>query len=77
MEAIKVKFYIEEDKSVLAYFPFDNYNKDGYTKTCYSHVGQHSACVPDYVSELKEATADEMLPLYTELINIGYLPELV
>jgi hypothetical protein len=77
METIKVKFYLEDDGHVLAYFPFDYYNGDNYTRTCYCHIGQHSACVPDYVSNLQEANPEQYKDLYSELLKIGYLPQVI
>jgi hypothetical protein len=39
-------------------------------RTCYSHIGQHSACHPDYAKECKEAT--DYQELKEELESIGY-----
>jgi hypothetical protein len=54
--ATLVKFYIENENQVLAFFSQLNWNKELYgnnTKTCYAHVGQHSACKKEYVKDLK------------------------
>lgn len=70
-EKTNVVFYIDTDGQPLAYFPdIDGDNKGN--KTCYSHVGQHSACHPDYVKNLKLATPDEYKDLEKELIGQGY-----
>jgi hypothetical protein len=73
--ATKVKFLKSEDGDILAYFPQLNYNRYLYgntMKTCYAHIGQHSAIHIDYVKECSEPTAIECLALHNELINIGY-----
>lgn len=70
-EKTNVVFYIDTDGQPLAYFPdIDGDNKGN--KTCYSHVGQHSGCHPDYVKNLKLATPDEYKDLEKELIGQGY-----
>jgi hypothetical protein len=64
----------DEPKDVFAYFPQDmDYtlqNPD--LRGCYAHIGQHSACHPDYARECKEASPDEFKPLMEELESIGY-----
>lgn len=72
----KVIFLIEKvDGDVFAYFPemvhnFNGYRPDNYT--CYAHIGQHSACHPDYVRECSEAKEDQYKDLHRELIGQGY-----
>ncbi len=72
----KVKFLYEKMiKDVFAYLPemvhsFNGYRPDN--MTCYSHVGQHSACHPDYANECREAPINEYWPLLQELIGQGY-----
>lgn len=68
----RVKFYIEQDSQdeVFAYFP-DLVWCD-FTKTCYAHIGQHSACHPDYVKDCKEANLLQYLDLFNELQSVGY-----
>jgi len=67
----KVKFLIEKDgEGVFAYFPEMVHN--GQYKTCYAHVGQHSACHPSYADECKEANYNEYADLLKELIGQGY-----
>lgn len=72
----KVIFYIDppesEDTDVFAYFPDDNYDEEGYLKTSYSHIGQHSACHPDYIQSCRRATEEEYRVLQQELTNLGY-----
>lgn len=73
-----VIFYKDEsferffDEEILAYFPNKNYDLEGKLKTCYAHIGQHSACSPEYVKELSEATKDEYEALKCELEGLGY-----
>jgi len=66
-----VVFYIDKDGQTLAYFPNDDADNKG-NKTCYAHVGQHSACNPDYVKDLKKATPEEYKDLQAELVGQGY-----
>lgn len=69
----KIEFYLEKDGEVLAYFPNEFYNKDKYTRTCYAHIGQHSACVPDYIQGLNKASKEQAKELANELKQIGYI----
>jgi hypothetical protein len=72
----KVKFlYHEENEDLMAYFPCEEFS-EGY-KTSYSHIGQHSACHPNYAKECREATMLEYLDLFNELQSIGYRLELI
>lgn len=68
----KVKFLIEKDSlnDVFAYFP-DIVWCD-FTKTCYAHIGQHSACHPYYARDCKEADLFQYIDLFSELQSIGY-----
>ncbi len=67
----KVLFLKEKDgDGVFAYFPELVHNND--LKTCYAHIGQHSACHPDYAKECTEAPINQFLDLLQELISIGY-----
>lgn len=84
----KVLFLMEEDKNVLAVFPLEKeYPKSrlaqvnalpqtkkdlGKLVACYSHVGQHSSCHPDYYNELPKASPVQYANLKSELVNIGY-----
>jgi hypothetical protein len=82
-ETTKVKFFLERDfdendketfaeNHVFAYFPNEMYSYDGITRSCYAHIGQHSACHPDYAKECKEATKEQYQDLKAELESIGY-----
>jgi hypothetical protein len=55
---------------VFAYFPEETHN--GEFKTCYAHLGQHSACHPDYAKECKKATPEQYADLLRELKGQGY-----
>lgn len=70
-DALDVVFYIDQDGEVLAYFPEEDGDSKG-NKTCYAHMGQHSACSPDYVKDLEKATAEEYAALAKELKGQGY-----
>lgn len=73
--ATLVKFRHDKiDGSVFAFFPQLVHSFNGYRRnhTCYSHIGQHSACNKDYVKECRPATESEYLPLLKELKSIGY-----
>ena len=70
-EKTLVTFYKEADGDIMAYFPLEDYDMAG-NKTSYAHIGQHSACHPDYVKDLKVATSKEYAPLHEELTEIGY-----
>ena len=64
-----------ETGEILAVFVEENYyHYDSSSKTCYAHIGQHSACNLDYVAiETVEATPEEYKDLADELTNsIGY-----
>jgi hypothetical protein len=72
----KVKFlYHEKNEDLMAYFPYETWCDN--TKSCYSHIGQHSACHPNYAKECREATMLEYLDLFNELQSIGYKLELI
>lgn len=73
----KVLFLINnndpDNDEVFAYFPDDNHDVSGEYKTSYSHIGQHSACHPDYAKESRLATPEEYSDLKNELENqVGY-----
>ncbi len=70
-EKTLVTFYKDADGSILAYFPLENWDSAG-NKTSYEHVGQHGACSPDYVKELKVAKPAEYADLQQELTSLGY-----
>lgn len=73
----KVKFYTENDGEVFAYFPEMEYYPKGYgfderMRSCYSHIGQHSACHPNYLKGKRLATENEYKDLLAELKGQGY-----
>ena len=70
-ETTLVTFYKEEDGDVLAYFPLEVFDRAG-NNTSYAHIGQHSACSPDYVKDLPLATEKEYRELKNELEGLGY-----
>lgn len=68
----------ENNNDLFGYFPEANYNDfSTTTKTCYSHVGQHSACHVDYAKESRLATPEEYNDLKIELESIGYNLEIL
>ena len=79
----KVIFKIEKDfdennkdtfieNHVFAFFPDMTFAQDSKIKTCYAHIGQHSACHIDYANECEEAKYNEYSDLLKELIGQGY-----
>lgn len=86
----KVKFLVHVDPKpdpvlnavfgapdVYAYFPEENHDREGIYKTCYAHIGQHSAIHPDYAQESRNATEEERKELIQELKSIGYVLEIL
>ena len=71
----KVSFLVN-DNEVFAYFPEINADFKG-NKTSYSHIGQHSACSPEYAKESRKATPKEYENLYKELLSIGYKLQII
>ncbi len=71
MTKVKFLIYQESKSEVFAYFPEIIGDNRG-NKTCYAHIGQHSACSPDYAKECKEAQYNEYADLLRELIGQGY-----
>lgn len=74
-EVTKVQFLVNEkdpeNPDLFAYFP-DSVHHDDY-RDCYSHIGQHSSCHPDYAAESRPATPEEYADLKAELENqVGY-----
>lgn len=72
LEKTQVTFY-KEDNSIFAYFPNEEFDLHG-NKTCYAHIGQHSACSPDYITEMQlvKASKEEYQGLFDELESLGY-----
>lgn len=71
---IKTQFLFEKDSDteVFAFFPEMDYNDTPGLKTCYAHIGQHSACHIDYAAECKPAGPEHYQQLKEELESIGY-----
>jgi hypothetical protein len=70
-------FFLKDEDGVFAYFPEINYYGRGSRsndtmRTCYAHIGQHSACSADYIDECEIATKEEYEALAKELQAIGY-----
>lgn len=75
--ATLVKFRVHPvNNDLMAFFPQLKYGYNGYRndlKTCYSHIGQHSACAKEYEQECRPATPEEYKELKEELESIGYV----
>jgi hypothetical protein len=69
--AKKVKFYLENDGNVFAFFPETFADQLG-NYLSYSHIGQHSACSKEYLKGKKLASPEQYNDLYAELIGQGY-----
>lgn len=71
-EALKtdVVFKLEGD-NVVAVMPYEISDPHG-NMTSYARVGQHSACSPEYVKRLKNATEAEYTELKKEMEAAGY-----
>ena len=69
-----VYFLVDESGEVFAFFPDEYYNLDldPDLRTCYAHIGQHSACSLEYTKTCRNATDAEFTLLYDELTDIGY-----
>jgi len=64
--------YNKGNKDLFAYFPNEIADSKG-NATCYSHIGQHSACSSEYVDESRAANFNEYKDLLNELVNVvGY-----
>lgn len=68
----KVIFLIHPTGDLFAYFPNEKYDAHSNLKVSYAHIGQHSACHPDYAKESTLATEDEYSELKAELEQVGY-----
>lgn len=66
-----------EKGQVFAFFTDEMYSHDKNLRTCYSHIGQHSACHVDYAKESRPATPAEYADLKRELESIGYNLEII
>ena len=61
--------FLQNKDDLFAYFPDEIADKEG-NKTAYSHIGQHSACSPEYARESEPAK--DYQDLKNELESIGY-----
>lgn len=62
----------EHKGEVTAVFPACPADMHGRTLTCYSHIGQHSACSLDWLRTTRPATPDEYAALKAELEGAPY-----
>lgn len=78
-EITPVRFLVNDaDNDLFAFFPAEDYtDRNDLTKSCYSHVGQHSACSVDYANSCREALPNEYADLKAELEGIGYKLQVV
>ena len=70
-----VRFVKSENGDITAVFPGRKENIKGKPigLSCYSHVGQHSVCSPEWVNEQEQASENEYAPLKRELEGpVGY-----
>lgn len=74
MKKTKVKFY-KDESGIFAYFPEEMHS--GENRVCYSHVGQHSSCHPDYLQECEQVSTEAAKDLIEELESIGYKLEIL
>ncbi len=70
-----VIFRVFPEGDVIALFPMEVADPHGNIMS-YMKIGQHGAASPDLIKELKVATLKQLIPLKTELENIGYTLEL-
>ena len=72
MKKTTVKFLMNESENDLfAFFPNEIADRNN-NRLSYAHIGQHSACAPEYAKECRTATKEEYTPLKSELESIGY-----
>ncbi len=74
----KVQFLVDKEGKwpPFAYFPEEIADRQQ-NRISYAHVGQHSACSPEYVAECREATKKERQSLIEELESIGYRLDII
>jgi len=69
----KVIFKKFPEGDVIAIFPeLPGTNNPYLTCLTYMNVGQHSSASIEFCGKLKAAKPNEYLPLYSELIRLGY-----
>lgn len=69
-EVTPVLFRVDNEgghKTVTAVFPCDPDGRDGLMMSCYSHIGQHSACSFGWLHMTRRATPAEYADLKAEL----------
>lgn len=66
------KDYEASEWHITAVFPTEPATIDGYTMTCYAHLGQHGACSMGWYIKTKAAKPSEYADLQKELQAIGY-----
>ena len=72
-QTVDIMFRKYRDKSaeILAVFPHEPHDRNGYFVTCYAHVGQHGGATMAHVhSATRPAKPDEYADLYRELQGI-------
>lgn len=61
---------IGEKDDLFAYFPNEIHNSE--MNVCYSHIGQHGGCSPEYAAESRYTKPKQYKDLKKELESIGY-----
>lgn len=67
-DTVSVYFILIEEQ-VTAIFPFLSWNDEDLSVLSYAHIGQHSPCSLDWITQGKEATYEEYKDLKEELEN--------
>ncbi len=57
---------------ITAVFPSEPADMGGVMMVCYSHVGQHGGCSPQWVASTRPAKPEEYADLLKELAGQGY-----
>lgn len=71
----KVAFRVFPEGDVIALFPEEN-GAPGYILS-YQHIGQHGDASPELLDELPTCRTEKYMPLYKELLKIGYELEVI
>ena len=78
LQTIDVMFrkYRDKDGEILAVFPHEPHDRNGYFVTCYATIGQHGAAQMAHVhSATRPAKPDEYADLHRELQHIYERPK--
>lgn len=77
MNAVNVLFRVSagEVVAVISDPNCPTFNDRG-EATCYAHAGQHSTCSLGWYLGTRAATPEEYMPLYRELTQVGYSPNI-